>query len=214
MKLNHLKIKTTLYEEVLLKPKEPYEHFMLQEIMEQPDTINRAMNYGSRFKPISNKLTGIKLGGLEQYIDYLKNSKNLVIVACGTSFFASMFVVNLMRKLEIFNSVQIIDGAEFSTENIPKDNPIMIFVSQSGETYDVLKPLELARSKGVICLGIVNKVESTLAKNVLCGVFINAGREISVASTKAFSGQVVALILTTLFFSQIKFESKIKINNL
>ena len=59
-----------------------------------------------------------------------------------------------------------------------------------------------------MCIGIVNKVESTLARSVLCGVFVNAGREISVASTKAFSGQVVALILTTLFFSQTKNESK------
>jgi glucosamine--fructose-6-phosphate aminotransferase (isomerizing) len=60
-----------------------------------------------------------------------------------------------------------------------------------------------------MCIGIVNKVESTLARSVLCGVFVNAGREISVASTKAFSGQVVSLILVTLFFSQIKNESKI-----
>lgn len=207
MKLSHMKIKIAKGEEILLKPKEPYEHFMLQEIMEQPDTINRAMNYGSRFKTISNQLFGIKLGGLEQYVDFLKNAKNLVIVACGTSYFASMFVANLMRKLEIFNSVQIVDGAEFSEDYIPKDNPVMIFVSQSGETYDVLKPLEIARNKGVICIGIVNKVESSLARSVLCGVFVNAGREISVASTKAFSGQVVALILTTLFFSQIKHES-------
>lgn len=207
MKLSHIKIKTTISEEVLLKPKEGYEHFMLQEIMEQPDTINRAMNYGSRFKTISNHLFGIKLGGLEQYVEFLKNTKNIVIVACGTSFFASMFVSNLIRKLEIFNTVQIVDGAEFSIDYIPKENPAMIFVSQSGETYDVLRPLEIARNKGVICIGIVNKVESTLAKSVLCGVFVNAGREISVASTKAFSGQCVALILMTLFFSQIKFES-------
>ncbi len=59
-----------------------------------------------------------------------------------------------------------------------------------------------------MCIGIVNKVESTLARSVVCGVFVNAGREISVASTKAFSGQVVALILSTLFFCQIKNESK------
>jgi glucosamine--fructose-6-phosphate aminotransferase (isomerizing) len=208
MNLSHIKIKTSLPQEVLLKPKDGYEHFMLQEIMEQPDTINRAMNYGSRFKAISNQLFGVKLGGLEQYVDFLKNIKNLVIVACGTSYFASMFVLNLIRKLQIFNTVQIVDGAEFSVDYIPKENPAIIFVSQSGETFDVLRPLEIARNKGVICIGIVNKVESTLAKSVLCGVFVNAGREISVASTKAFSGQCVALILTTLFFSQIKHESK------
>jgi glucosamine--fructose-6-phosphate aminotransferase (isomerizing) len=65
----------------------------------------------------------------------------------------------------------------------------------------------MAKSKGVICLGVVNKVESTLARSVLCGVFVNAGREISVASTKAFSGQVIALTLTALFFAQKKHES-------
>jgi glucosamine--fructose-6-phosphate aminotransferase (isomerizing) len=207
MHLSHLKIQVSLSEEILTKPKEPYEHFMLQEIMEQPETINRAMNYGSRFKTISHKFYGIKLGGLEQYVEFLKNAKNLVIISCGTSYFASLFVSNLMRKLNIFNTIQLVDGAEFTVDYLPQENPICIFVSQSGETYDILRPLELCKNKGVICLGIVNKVESTLARSVLCGVFVNAGREISVASTKAFSGQVVALTLATLFFAQIKFES-------
>ena len=76
---------------------------MLQEIFEQPDTINRAMNYGSRLQTISNKITSVKLGGLEQYKDFIKPSKNLVVVACGTSFFASSFVSNLVRKLKIGN---------------------------------------------------------------------------------------------------------------
>lgn len=141
MKIKENKIRKTNVEEIYLNPKEGFDHFMLQEIMEQPDTINRAMNYGSRFKSISNNIFAVKLGGLEQYVDFLKAAKNLVIIACGTSYFASMFVANLMRKLEIFNSVQIVDGAEFTVEYIPKDNPIMIFVSQSGETYDILKPV-------------------------------------------------------------------------
>ena len=68
---------------------------------------------------------------------------------------------------------------------------------------------EIVKEKGVICLGVVNKIESTLSREVTCGVFINAGREISVASTKAFSGQFVCLVLICLFFCQIKYESKI-----
>jgi glucosamine--fructose-6-phosphate aminotransferase (isomerizing) len=180
---------------------------MLQEIYEQPQTLKRSLNYGSRLISISNNLSMVKLGGLEEYSNFLKNGKNLIILACGTSMHASMFVSNLMRKLDIFNTVQIIDGANFTEEYIPKDNPIAVFVSQSGETYDILKPLELCKKKGLICIGIVNKRESTLARSVLCGVFINAGREISVASTKAFSGQVISLILMTLFFSQIKHET-------
>lgn len=141
MKIEHSKIKKTELENIYLKPAEPYEHFMIQEIFEQPDTVSRAMNYGSRLVNISNQIYGVKLGGLEKYSSFLKLSKNLLIVACGTSFYASMFVSNLMRKLDIFNSVQIVDGAEFSKEFIPKDNPVLIFVSQSGETYDVLKPV-------------------------------------------------------------------------
>jgi len=127
MKIEHTKIKKTQLENIYLKPTEPFEHFMIQEIYEQPDTVSRAMNYGSRMVNISNQIYGVKLGGLEKYSTFLKLSKNLLIIACGTSFFASMFVSNLMRKLGIFNSVQIVDGAEFSKEYIPKDNSIIIF---------------------------------------------------------------------------------------
>lgn len=207
MKISTDKIKTSIKENILLTPLEGYKHFMIQEIYEQPETIKRAINFGSRFKAISNEISAVKLGGLEQYSSFLKQANNLIIIACGTSYHASLFVANLMRKLDIFNTVQVIDGAEFNVDYIPKENPIAIFVSQSGETYDIIKPLELCRSKGLICVGVVNKVESTVARTVLCGVFLNAGREISVASTKAFTAQVICLLLTTLFFSQIKHET-------
>jgi glucosamine--fructose-6-phosphate aminotransferase (isomerizing) len=141
MKITESKIQQASVEQIYLKPKEGYDHFMLQEIMEQPDTCNRAMNYGSRFVQISHQFYAVKLGGLEIYSDFLKNAKNLLIVACGTSYFASMYVCNLMRKLDIFNTIQLVDGAEFTIDHIPKENPIMIFVSQSGETFDVLKPV-------------------------------------------------------------------------
>ena len=138
MNLSHFKIEKTQLEEIYLNPKKGFEHFMMQEIMEQSETINRAMNFGGRFKQMK-KMTSIKLGGLEEHADLLKSAKNLLIIACGTSFFASMFVANLIRKLEIFNTVQVIDGAEFSVDYIPKENPLAIFVSQSGESYDILR---------------------------------------------------------------------------
>ena len=143
MNLSHYKIeKTHLMEEIYLKPKDGYDHFMLQEIMEQSETINRAMNFGGKFKN-TKKMTLVKLGGLEEHSDILKSAKNLVIIACGTSYFASMFVANLLRRLEIFNTVQIVDGAEFSVDYIPKECPLAIFVSQSGESYDVLKAVTI-----------------------------------------------------------------------
>ena len=142
MNLSHFKIEKTQLEEIYLQPKKGFEHFMMQEIMEQSETINRAMNFGGRFKN-SKKITSIKLGGLEEHADLLKSAKNIIIIACGTSYFASMFVANLLRKLEIFNSVQVIDGAEFTIEYVPKDNPLAFFVSQSGESYDVLKAVKI-----------------------------------------------------------------------
>jgi len=142
MHIEETKIQTTQMEKINVKPTFPYEHFMIQEIFEQPDTINRAMNYGSRFSSISTDIIGVKLGGLENYKDYLKLAKNVLIVACGTSFHAGLYVSHLMRKMNIFNSVQIVDGAEFTKCNIPSDNPVLIFISQSGETYDILKPVK------------------------------------------------------------------------
>lgn len=100
-----IRIEKTQLEDIYLHPKKEYEYFLLQEIFEQPETINRAMNYGSRLQTVSNKITSVKLGGLEQYKEFIKPSKNLVLVACGTSFFASQFVLNLIRKLGTFNTV-------------------------------------------------------------------------------------------------------------
>lgn len=209
MKLHNIKILQASVEEIYKIPLKGYDCFMIQEIMEQPETLKRAMNFGSRFRQINNNNFEVQLGGLVQYKDYLLKGKNLMIIATGTSYFASLFVSNLFRKFEIFNTVQVIDACEFNENYIPFDNPIAIFVSQSGESKDVLDAFNIVKSKGIICIGVVNKVESSLAKEVLCGVFVNAGREISVASTKAFSGQFVCLTLVALFFFQIKNESKL-----
>lgn len=206
-KLTNVILRQAKVEEIYKNPIEGFDYFLLQEIMEQPETLKRAMNYGSRFKKIGNHFE-VNLGGLNEHVDYLRKAKNLIIIATGTSYFASCFVGGLIKKLDCFNTVQIIDACSFDESDIPKDNPIAIFVSQSGESKDVLNAFGIIKSKGIICIGIVNKVESTLAREVLCGVFINAGREISVASTKAFSGQFICLTLVGLFFFQIKNESK------
>ena len=136
--ISNYKIQKSKVEEILQKPLEGYEHFMIQEIMEQPETIKRAMNFGSRFKQIKNNLYEVKLGGLEEQKDYLLKGKNLCIIATGTSFFASNFVGGLFRRFKIFNTVQVIDACEFDLSYLPKDNPLCIFVSQSGESKEVL----------------------------------------------------------------------------
>lgn len=138
MKLSNVKIKQALVEEIYRTPLKGYEHFMIQEIFEQPETIKRAMNFGSRFKQINNNHFEVQLGGLQQYKEYLQKGKNLIIISTGTSYFASIFVGNLFRKFELFNTVQVIDACEFVEEQIPQENPIAIFVSQSGESKDVI----------------------------------------------------------------------------
>ena len=137
-KITNVKIHKTKYEEIYKTPVLGYDHFMIQEIMEQPETIKRAMSFGSRFKNIKNDLFEVKLGGLEDQKEFLKKSKNIVVLATGTSFYASMFVGNILRKMDIFNTVQVIDVCEFDDNYLPKENPICVFVSQSGESKDLL----------------------------------------------------------------------------
>lgn len=151
-KFSNLKIQQAKVEEIYRTPIDGFSHFMIQEIYEQPETLKRAMNFGSRFKQIKTDLFEVKLGGLDEYRAYLEKGKNLCIIATGTSYFASLFVVNLIRKMDIFNTVQIIDACEFDETYLPKENPICIFVSQSGESKDVLSAVSLFINYFVILL--------------------------------------------------------------
>lgn len=141
--ISNYKIQKSKVEEILQKPLEGFDHFMIQEIMEQPETIKRAMNFGSRFKQIKNNLFEVKLGGLEEQKDYLLKGKNLCIIAIGTSYFASQFAGGIFRRFKIFNTVQVIDACEFDLSYLPRDNPLCIFVSQSGESKDVLNAVSI-----------------------------------------------------------------------
>jgi glucosamine--fructose-6-phosphate aminotransferase (isomerizing) len=127
--------------------------------------------------------------------------ENLIIGACGTSFNASMVGAYFMKKLGCFNTVQPIVASEITRLDFPHNHVGLLSVSQSGETKDLLMILDVAKECGATCFNIVNKVESTLAREVKCGVFLNAGREISVASTKAFTTQVAVLALVAIWFS-------------
>lgn len=169
------------------------------EMNDQPDAICRALNYGARFiegEPL------VKLGGLEAHEDSLMEVENLVIGACGTSYYAGQFAEYLMRELEIFPFVQ----AKIASEILEADlnelkNGCFLSVSQSGETMDLLIPFRKAKELGLKRLNVVNKVMSTLAREEQCGVFLNCGRELSVASTKAFVSQVTVLCLVSLWFA-------------
>lgn len=174
---------------------EPYPHWMIKEIYDQIDSSLRAINYGGR---LGGEL-GIKLGGLEAHKKELFHYNKVCFLACGTSYHAGLFGSIIFTKFGIFESVKVCDSSEFYEYNYEKKT-LYIVLSQSGETKDVHRAMEIIRNKGGQVLSIVNVVESLIAREALCGVYINAGSEKAVASTKSFTNQVLVLTLVAMWW--------------
>ena len=165
-------------------------YWTLKEIEEQKKSSFFATGCGSRLN------NGIKLGGLDSKKEELINVDNIIFLGCGTSFNAGHFASYYFKQNEKFNTVQVIDGSDFSNQDIPKyGKTVCIFLSQSGETLDLIRCLEICNKNNIITIGVVNVVDSTIARETCCGCYINAGREVGVASTKAFTSQVIVLLL-------------------
>jgi glucosamine--fructose-6-phosphate aminotransferase (isomerizing) len=175
-------------------------YWTLKEIEEQTESTLRALGMGGRIK--DNK---IKLGGLEEKKEQLKKIDNIIFLGCGTSYNAGHFVSHYFKKSRLFNIIQVIDGADFSSYDIPKyGNTCCIFISQSGETLDLIRCLDICKNNNILTLGVINVVDSTIARETDCGCYVNSGREVGVASTKSFTSQVIVLILIYLWFSNDK----------
>jgi glucosamine--fructose-6-phosphate aminotransferase (isomerizing) len=178
----------------------PYEHWTLKEINEQPKVVLNSINKGGRIKGNAE----VKLGGLEQHIGVLQKINNVIILGCGTSYFAGLYGMYYFKQLCNFNTVQVFDGAEFNEFDIPNiGNTCFILVSQSGETKDLHRCIEIAKHKNITTIGIMNVVDSLIAREVDCGIYCNAGKEVGVASTKAFTSQVVCLSMTAIWFADL-----------
>ena len=196
--INSYDIKNKLDQDIQLSPS-PYKYWMQKEIMEQADSVNRALNNGGRIE--SN--TTVKLGGLDSNKNRLLDLNHLILLGCGTSYNAGLWSLNIYKSLDIFETVTIYDGAEFNINDIPKKGKTgLILLSQSGETKDLHRCLEIAKSYDLITIGVVNVVDSMIARESSCGVYLNAGREVGVASTKSFTSQTVVLTLIAIWFSQ------------
>jgi glucosamine--fructose-6-phosphate aminotransferase (isomerizing) len=195
-------IKTIAKEEVV-NTSFPYPHWTLKEIMEQPHVINLAINNGGRI--IDNS---VKLGGVTQLFKLLNNKvdkiKHIMLFGCGTSYHAclmSKYYFNTKKTLHI------IDGCEFNENDIPytpQDEKILcIFCSQSGETIDLVKCIEICKkNSSCITFGVINVIDSLISRLVSCGVYINAGNEIAVASTKSFTNTCIVLSLIAYSFNE------------
>lgn len=178
-----------------------YNHWTLKEIHEQPDSIRRALSLGGRI--LSNY--EVILGGLNENKNILENIDNILLLGCGTSYNSGMIGMYYLKELCNFNSVQLFDGAEFELHDIPKfGNSAFILISQSGETKDLHRCIEIANENNIFKIGVINVVDSLIAREVNCGCYLNAGREVGVASTKAFTSQCLLLSLISIWFAQIK----------
>ncbi len=173
--------------------KSGYEHFMLKEIMEQPESLENCMRGRIRVEENS-----IKLGGLIDVLDQLRAAKRILIAACGTSWHAALVGEYLIEELARI-PVEVDYASEFRYRKpILQEGDVMIVISQSGETADTLAAMREAKRQGIPVLGICNVVGSTIARETDAGVYLHAGPEIGVASTKAFTAQVTVLTMIAL----------------
>lgn len=184
-----------------------FPHFMLKEIFEQPETIENAM----RGRVLATTGT-VRLGGLETKIkidseqmkalDFLTGIERMIISACGTSWHAALIGEHLLEGLaRIPTEVEYASELRYRTVLATPKTGFLV-ISQSGETADTLAVTRKAKELGFVVLGIVNVVGSTIARESSAGIYLHAGAEIGVASTKAFTSQVVVLVLLSLFLAQ------------
>jgi len=185
-----------------------YPHFMLKEIMDQPNALRNAMRGRLYHREDGPPSWEIKLGGLEKVpegsengqspLEKMASAKRIIIAACGTSANSGMIAKYAMESLAHL-PVEVEYASEFRYRRpliYPQD--VVIAISQSGETADTLEAIRIAKEHKALTIGVVNVVGSSIARNTDAGVYLHAGPEIGVASTKAFTGQVVAVLMIAL----------------
>jgi glucosamine--fructose-6-phosphate aminotransferase (isomerizing) len=183
--------------------KQGYDHFMLKEIYEQPQSIRNALR--GRLLPDDGTA---HLGGLNMTEDELRKVDRIIITGCGTSWHAGLIGEYMLEEYARI-PVEVEYASEFRYRNpIVKENTLVLVISQSGETADTLAAMREAQRKGARALGICNVVGSTIAREADGGVYIHAGPEIGVASTKAFTSQVAVLTILNLALGRLKAMSR------
>ena len=176
-----------------------YEHFMLKEIHEQPKTIFDCLR--GRLDMVNHEII---MSGVQQYMEELKNANRIIIIACGTSWHAGLVAEYIIEELCRI-PVEVEYASEFRYRNpIINKGDVIFAISQSGETADTLVAIERAKEQGAIIFGILNVVGSSIARISHAGAYTHAGPEIGVASTKAFTAQLVVLAMMALKIAKEK----------
>jgi len=186
---------------------DPYPYWTIKEIYEQIDSSLRCISMGGRLLHTNQ----VKLGGLEYHVEQLKNINHLILLGCGTSYYAGQHGLYFFKDLCQFHTVQIFDGAEFCENDIPTSGTTaLLLISQSGETKDLHRCIEIGKQNNLFLIGLVNTVDSLIAREVDCGCYLNAGKEMGVASTKSYSSQVILLSMIAIWFAQEKNINSVK----
>ena len=182
----------------------PYKHWTIKEIYEQELSVSRLIN---NYVEKNN----INIKSLDPFKGFISDIKNIIFVGCGTSYNACLFGKYVSANLGLFNTIQVIDGSDLVTSDIPYlGKTVMFLVSQSGETKDVYRCIDIARSRNVMTVAVVNEVESVIARNSECVIDILAGKENGVASTKTYTNQAVTLSMVIMYMSTLfrKFDKE------
>ncbi|XP_069961609.1 glutamine--fructose-6-phosphate aminotransferase [isomerizing] 2 [Bactrocera oleae] len=193
----HAREITTLKMEIQQIMKGNYDSFMLKEIFEQPESVVNTMRGRMFFETRT-----VVLGGIKEFIPEIKRCRRLILIACGTSYHSAIATRQLLEELTELPVV-----VELASDFMDRHTPIFrddvcFFISQSGETADSLIALRYCKQRGALIVGITNTVGSSICRESHCGVHINAGPEIGVASTKAYTSQFISLVMFALVMSE------------
>ncbi|AVL95038.1 putative glucosamine-fructose-6-phosphateamino transferase [Moumouvirus australiensis] len=182
----------------------PYDHWTIKEINDQPIALNNI---------ICTRIENDKLifPELDSTRDNLLETDHIIFLGCGTSYHAAQIGVKYFKEFRSNITYEVIDGADFEEEDIPIDKKtLLILLSQSGETKDLYRALVIGKQQNIKSIGIINVENSLIAREVDVCLYLKAGRENAVASTKSFTNQVVMLLLLSLWFNENKMSDKLK----
>ncbi|ORX62069.1 isomerising glucosamine-fructose-6-phosphate aminotransferase [Hesseltinella vesiculosa] len=174
-----------------------FDHFMQKEIYEQPESVVNTMRGRVNFEKHE-----VTLGGLRGYLPIIRRARRIVFIACGTSYHSCLATRGIFEELtEIPTQIDL--ASDFLDRRTPifRDD-VCVFVSQSGETADTILAMRYCLERGALAVGITNTVGSSISRESHCGVHINAGPEIGVASTKAYTSQYIALVMMAIQLSE------------
>src|SRR5206468_420358 len=185
--------------------KASFDHYMLKEIYEQPEALENAMR-----GRLSDADASAHFGGLNLDPQQLRRAERIILTACGTSYHAALVGEYLLEEFARI-PVEVEYASEFRYRNPPIDrNTVVIAITQSGETADTLAAVRESKRKGHPTLSICNVVGSTIAREADGGVYLHAGQEVGVASTKAFTSQVTVLAMLALYLGRMRHLSSLQ----